>query len=233
MKFLPPHELEEIDNDLQRHFHFIDFKSKFNNDEILNTFWEFFQRNGRFPGSQRLIIIPKPKIPNFTKTDEVISPNQVFEKFKGTDARGLLSLQTLAALSIFFVGDTDIATDAMTEVLHSMSHQALNRENDNILIEFDRIADLITELIDLCLVENNACRDFNNKALEKVKQEVNGYQIAFDLSLAEKIQDEVDEIMVSDEKPEIPPDSIPPPLLTTDEILNETTKKMNHLSKHI
>ena len=42
IKFLPPHELEEIDRDLQRHFHFIDFKSKFNNDEILYTFCEFF-----------------------------------------------------------------------------------------------------------------------------------------------------------------------------------------------
>ena len=86
-----------------------------------------------------------------------------------------------------------------------MLHQALNRENDNILIEFDRIADLITELIDLCLGKNNASLDFDNKTLVKVKQEVNDYQIAFDLSLAEKIQDEIDEIMVSDEKPEIPP----------------------------
>ena len=62
----------------------------------------FFKKNGCFPGSQRLIIIPKPKIPNFIKTEEVISPNQLFEKFKSSDARGLVSFQALAALSIFF-----------------------------------------------------------------------------------------------------------------------------------
>ena len=112
-----------------------------------------------------------------------------------------------------------------------MLHQALNRENDNILIEFDRIADLITELIDLCLGKNNASLDFDDKALVKVKQEVNDYQIALDLSLAKKIQDEINEIMVSDEKPEIPPDYIPPPLLIADEILNETTKRNEEFIK--
>ena len=39
----------------------------------------------------------------------------------------------------------------MTECLHNISHQALDKENYNILIEFDRTAHLITELIDLCL----------------------------------------------------------------------------------
>ena len=112
-----------------------------------------------------------------------------------------------------------------------MLHQALNRENDNILIEFDRIADLITELIDLCLGKNNASLDFDDKTLVKVKQEVNDYQIAFDLSLAKKIQDEIDEIMVRDEKPEISPDYIPPPLLIADEILNETTKRNEEFVK--
>ena len=29
-----------------------------------------------------MIIIPKPEIPEFIKTDKVISPRQLFEKFK-------------------------------------------------------------------------------------------------------------------------------------------------------
>ena len=39
-----------------------------------------------------MIIIPKPAIPEFIKTDNVISPMQRFEKFKASDARGLVSL---------------------------------------------------------------------------------------------------------------------------------------------
>ena len=181
----------------------------------------------------KYIIIPKPKIPNFIKTEEVISPNQLFEKFNSSDARGLVSLQALAALSIFFEGDTEIATDAMTECLHNISHQALDKENYNILIEFDRTAHLITELIDLRLGKNHVSLDLNGKSLEKVKQEVNDYQIAFYLSLAQKIQEEVDEIMVNDEKTEIPPDYIPLPLLTTYEVLSETTKTTKNLLEYL
>ena len=34
---------------------------------------------GRFPGSQQLKIIPKPDIPKFIKTEEIISTNQLCE----------------------------------------------------------------------------------------------------------------------------------------------------------
>ena len=50
---LPPIELDEIDRDLINHYYCIDLKSNVNNLGILNTFCEFFQRYGWFPGSQR------------------------------------------------------------------------------------------------------------------------------------------------------------------------------------
>ena len=78
-------------------------------------------------------------------------------------------------------------------------------------------------MYDLCLARNTATLNFTKKSQEKVQQEINDYKIVFDLSLAGKMQAEVDEIMESNDKPEIHPDYTPEPLLTTNEILNKTT----------
>ena len=105
----------------------------------------------------------------------------------------------------------------MTEFLHSMSHQAINRENDEILFKFDKLSELKNELLDLCLDKSQALLDFSQNIIDRIDQEINNYQFAFDLSLAERIQNEVDKLVSSDEKtPEIKPDFVPPPLLTTD-----------------
>ena len=92
-----------------------------------------------------MIIILRLSLPAFIQTDEAISPNKLFETFRATDARGLVSIQDLAALSLFLGGDTnvDVATEAMTRFLCNMSHPALNRENDEILLEFDKMILLI------------------------------------------------------------------------------------------
>ena len=94
----------------------------------MNAYSYFYHRLGRFPGRQDLIIIPKPDIPHFIKTDEIISPNQLYEKFKGSDAKGLVSVQLLAALNIYlgsnveltFKGDYD---RVLAQFIHAGSEQ--------------------------------------------------------------------------------------------------------------
>ena len=55
---------------------------------------------------------------------------------------------------------------------------------------------------------------------------MNDYRYAYDLSEAERIQMGVDKMILTGEKaPEIKPDYIPPPLLATDEIKENTTRK--------
>ena len=67
--------------------------NEFSDHNIIDTFCEFFQQHGRFPGSQELIVVPKPEIPYFIKSDKIISTDQLFEKFSSPDARGLVSIQ--------------------------------------------------------------------------------------------------------------------------------------------
>ena len=95
LRNLPTNELDKTDRDLQHNYFFIDFDSLTNQEEIMNAYSYFYHRLGRFPGRQDLIIIPKPDIPHFIKTDEIISPNQLYEKFKGSDAKGLDSVHSL------------------------------------------------------------------------------------------------------------------------------------------
>ena len=151
LKTLPSSELEKIRVDLEAHYYFLDFERNSKNEEYLNSFCEFYHRNGRFPGSWNLIIIPTPRIPSFIRADEMISPTRPFERFQLTDARGLVSIQVLAVLSIYLGGDENsgIATEAVTEFLHNMSHQELNVENDDALLKFTELQLLMDELTGL------------------------------------------------------------------------------------
>ena len=192
-------------------------------------FCEFCHRNGHFPGTQNLIIIPTPRIPSFIRTDEIISPTRLFERFQFTDARGLVSIQALAALSLYLSGDenTDVVTEPLTEFLHSMSLQGLNVENDTVLLKFTELHLLMDELRGLVTEGILASAIYNRQVPDRVNQEVNDYKYAYDLSEAERIQMEVDKMISTGEKaPEIKPDCIPLPLLTTDEIKENATKKM-------
>ena len=104
IKNLPADEREEIDCDWQRNNYFINLgeTNEFFDNNITGTFCNFFQQNGRFPGSQDLIVIPRPEISYFIKTKKIIFTNQLYDKFSSTDARELVSInQHLKTLQPF------------------------------------------------------------------------------------------------------------------------------------
>ena len=104
-KNLPGDERNEIGRDLQRNDYFINLGeiNEFSDHNIIDTFYEFFQQHGRFPGSQDFIVFPRLEISYFIKTDKIVSTNQLFEKLSSSDACGLFSIQALArqALTVF------------------------------------------------------------------------------------------------------------------------------------
>ena len=137
-------------------------RKQMNFPTITDTFCEVFQQHGRFPSSQDLIVAPRTEIPYFMKTDKIISTNQLFEKFSSPDAHVLVSIQALAALNLYLRVNADVSRQALTEFLHNMSHQALNKDNDNVFIQFDRTAELIIELISVLLDRNNKSLNIAN-----------------------------------------------------------------------
>ena len=144
IKNLPADEREEIDCDWQRNNYFINLgeTNEFFDHNITGTFCNFFQQHGRFPGSQDLIVIPRPEIPYFIKTNKIIFTNQLYDKSSSTDAHGLVSIQALAALNIYYGESIEKSRNALTEYLHNMSHQALNKDNDDVFIQCDYTAAL-------------------------------------------------------------------------------------------
>ena len=141
--------------------------NEFSDHNIIDTFCDFFQQHGRFPGSQDLVVVPKPEIPYFIKTNTVISTNQFYEKFSSTAARGLVSIQALA----YYSGSTEISRQALSEFLHNMSHQALNKDNYNVFMQFDRTAELINEFIFMLLDKNNRSLNIANAINNNINNE--------------------------------------------------------------
>ena len=139
-------ELDETDKDLRLNYFFLDSDNKNNQDQIMSAYSYFYHVLGRFPGKLDLIIITKPDTPAFIKTDEVIFPNQFYEKCRSTDAQGLVSVQVLlAALNIYLGSDIKLSRKTITEFLYNMLMQALIREN-NILLEFENVTNLVTSI---------------------------------------------------------------------------------------
>ena len=135
--------VEKMEDSVSREIYFHKpLKSIENPKELLNFFSQFFFKMGRFPGCENLAIVPMGVMPSFVKTNEVISPFDLYEKFNSTSAHGLVLTQFLAAFNIFIGGDKTISKNAMSEFFHNLSMQALSRDDDRINIKFDTIEEL-------------------------------------------------------------------------------------------
>ena len=67
----------------------------------LDSWIAFYYQDGRFPGSEKLTNVPQVDKPFFLRTETFLSPPDLYKKFAGTDAKGLVSLHALAALDIY------------------------------------------------------------------------------------------------------------------------------------
>ena len=106
---LPAEEYSEIKDDLTRE----NYWSKYA-PFMLDCWINFLFSKGRFPGSQKLIILPQAEIPKFVQSQTPLSPIDLYQKYKATDAEALVSIQGLAALNIHLSGDRTISKNALT-----------------------------------------------------------------------------------------------------------------------
>ena len=176
---LPDDEFKEIINDLHTENYLPD-----NSDNFLDCWCEFYFHKGRFPGSQELIMVPQAQIPPFIKAQTPLSPIELYQNFKATDARALVSIQALAALNIHLGGDKTISKNALSEFLHNLSFQALSKETDDIYLNFNNVSELIIYILEGLAKKNNE-------------------SIAVAKNLGKNLQDELDQ---TDFELEIPPE---------------------------
>ena len=131
----------------------------------------------------------------------------------------------LAVLNIHLGGDTELSRKTMIEFLH-MSMQALNREDDNILLDFENITDLVTNIIALLRQQNKKSQQINNVNKPEVDRQTNSnYQFTFDLDPMEEIEEDINTMIENNVTPEIPEDFVPLFPLTTEEIKKQTKQE--------
>ena len=76
-----------------------------------------------------------------------------------------------------------------------MSHQALNKDNYNIFIQFYRTAKLITELIFVLLDRNNKSLNIAGVINDNINNEINNYRFTFDIPTEIGIQNDMEDIL--------------------------------------
>ena len=81
-----------------------------------------------------------------------------------------------------------MSRQVFTEFLHNMSHQALNKDNYNVFMQFDRMGKLTNELIFMLLDRNNKSLNIPNAINNNVNNEINDYQFTFDVPNETEIQ---------------------------------------------
>ena len=114
---LPADEMMEINKDLKRENYWANFQTV----DLLDCWSDFFFVKGRFPDSQDLIMVPQAEIPKFVRTQTALSPIDLYQKFKATDAKALVSIQALAALNMHLGVNSIVSKNALTEFLHNIS----------------------------------------------------------------------------------------------------------------
>ena len=102
----------------------------------------FYFKTGRFPGYVEYINVPPGVNRHFIEKHDQISPTEINEKFKNSSCYGLVSVQFIAALHVFFGGDKELSRNAMSEFLHNLSLQALTIDDDKFEIQFHEIVEL-------------------------------------------------------------------------------------------
>ena len=132
--------IKKIQNDIRLNlFSGIDSKTEQHPSEILIVFDRFFFLCGRFPAINEPTVVPTGDVPDFVKLKDVISLSKLYDKFSSGSSRGLACVCFLAVLNIHLGGEKLILKNAMSEIYHNLSMQALSKLNDEVFLKFDAI----------------------------------------------------------------------------------------------
>ena len=144
---IPIESIHEMREDLSNYrIYFKDIKKVESSKELLKIFSDFYFKTGRFPASYNLLNVPPGINPPFIQKHDRLSPFEIHAKFNGSDAYGLISVQFLAALNVFFGGDKLDSQNVMSEYLNNLSLQALTIDDDKYEIQFYEIENLAKKL---------------------------------------------------------------------------------------
>ena len=178
---------------------FAEIKDDFNRENFwakhvvheLDCWIAFFFSKGRFPGSQKLIMLPQADIPDFVKIETPLSLIDLYKKFKAIGAKAVASIQAIAALNIHLGGDRDVSKKALTEFLRNLTFQALSKETDDILLSSEHAGNLFLDIFESLAKINQQLVDDSKILSECLKEELNKTEYDLDLPPELEIQEDL------------------------------------------
>ena len=123
---LAPDEIEQLDADLKANG--VGVKSIVEIEdcnELLKLFQLFYYFIGRLPPTNSLLPIPDGETPHGSKK---LSLKKLYEMFKDAESHGLVFIQFLSALNLFFGGQVQLSKDAITGLCKNLSLETLSNE---------------------------------------------------------------------------------------------------------
>ena len=120
----------------------------------------FYVVNGRFPTTGVHTFIPRADLPMEVNGEE-LNIKKLYEKFRTTNSRALVSSQFLAALNIFFGSDPELSRRLLTEFYQNMTVSTLSTDR---AFTFDAFTDLSTSI-------NLSLRRQRNESTSRIKLE--------------------------------------------------------------
>ena len=182
---IPDEHVQDMIEDLSNYrVYFKDIKKVESSQELLTIFSNFYFKTGRFPGVHNLLNVPPGVNPPFIQKHDRLSPFEIHEKFNGSEAYGLISVQFLSALNIYFGGDKYTSQNVMSEYLHNLSLQALTIDDDRWEIQFYEIEKLADDL-------KNHMRNSTRYDIEVDEDEIFEKKFAIEKDRMQKIFDEI------------------------------------------
>ena len=142
--------------------------------ELLTVFQMFYYINGRFPLTNGLwmsFLIVSWGDGKVLEGEEEINLKQLYKMFKDTISYGLVSLQFLCALGIFFWVDKSILKSAITELYKNLLYETLGGARD---LGFQVLSDLISKVsfqIKRSTLLNRKKEEEDNESNLKIKEE--------------------------------------------------------------
>ena len=134
---LTPDEIEKLDDHLKSDGWGVQSIAEIENSiEHLCVFQMFYYFNARLPLTNGLLLVSDGETP---EESEKISLKSLYEMLKDTKSHGIVSLQFLSALNIFFDGNIQTSKDVITELYKILSFKTLSGEQQT---EFENISDL-------------------------------------------------------------------------------------------
>ena len=91
------------------------------------VFSYFYYLNGRLPLTNGLLVVPDDEVPD---GKQKINLKHLYEMFKDTNSHGLVSLQFLGALGIFFGLNISVPKNAITKLYKNLSYESLSGDKD-------------------------------------------------------------------------------------------------------